>query len=183
MPLRDKSRIKIIERSRQVTVRTKKVAYYGVFLGFCILAGWLEHLIVLPLPVPGIKLGLANAAILVLLYHDGVKPAVAVNILRVLLVNLLFTGISGFIYAFFGAFLAMAVEIPLSRLKRLGVAGVSVAAASAHIIGQLFAAQLMTASKAVWAYLPWLLVTAILTGLLTGAIAAATLRYLPKTKM
>ena len=163
-----------------MTVRTKKVAYYGVFLGFCILMGWLERLIVLPLPVPGIKLGLANAAILVLLYHDGIKPAVGINFLRIVLVNLMFGGLSGFFYAFFGAFLAMAVEIPLSRIKRLGVAGVSVAAASAHIIGQLFAAQLMTASKAVWAYLPWLLIAAVLTGLLTGAIAAATLRYLPK---
>ncbi len=163
-----------------MTARTKKVAYYGVFLGFCILTGWLERLIVLPLPVPGIKLGLANAAILVLLYHDGVKPAVAVNALRIVLVNLLFAGISGFIYAFFGAFLAMAAEIPLSRIKRLGVAGVSVAAASAHIIGQLCAAQLMTASKAVWTYLPWLLFAAVLTGLLTGVIAATTLRYLPK---
>lgn len=165
-----------------MTTRTKKVAYYGVFLGFCILMGWLEHLIVLPLPVPGIKLGLANAAILVLLYHDGIKPAVAINALRIVLVNLLFAGISGFVYAFLGAFLAMAIEIPLSHIKRLGVAGVSVAAAAAHIIGQLFAAQLMTASKAVWVYLPWLLVAAVLTGLLTGAIAAATLRYLPKAK-
>ena len=166
-----------------MTTRSKQVAYYGVFLGFCILMGWLERLIVLPLPVPGIRLGLANAAILVLLYHDGVKPAVAINALRIVLVNVMFAGLSGFIYAFFGAFLAMAVEIPLSRIKRIGVAGVSVAAAAAHIIGQLFAAQLMTASKAVWAYLPWLLIAAVLTGLLTGAIAAATLRYLPKAKM
>lgn len=163
-----------------MTARTKKIAYYGVFLGFCILMGWLERLIVLPLPVPGIKLGLANAAILVLLYHDGIKPAVAINTLRIVLVNLMFAGISGFVYAFFGAFLAMAFEIPLSRIKRLGVAGVSVAAAAAHIVGQLFAAQLMTASKAVWTYLPWLLIAAVLTGLLTGAIAATTLRYLPK---
>ncbi|HOP10115.1 MAG TPA: Gx transporter family protein [Oscillospiraceae bacterium] len=166
-----------------MTVRTKKVAYYGIFLCFCILMGWLERLIVLPLPVPGIKLGLANAAILVLLYHDGIKPAVGINFLRIVLVNLMFGGLSGFIYAFFGAFLAMAIEIPLSRIKRLGVAGVSVAAASVHIVGQLFAAQLMTASKAVWAYLPWLLIAAVLTGLLTGAIAAATLRYLPKAKL
>ncbi len=165
-----------------MTARTKKIAYYGVFLGFCVLVGWLERLIVLPLPVPGIRLGLANAAILVLLYHDGVKPAVAINALRIVLVGLMFGGISGFIYSFFGALSAMAVSIPLSRIKRLGVVGVSVAAASAHIVGQLFAAQLMTLSKAVWTYLPWLLVAAVLTGLLTGAIAAATLRYLPKTK-
>ena len=165
-----------------MTARTKKIAYYGVFLGFCVLVGWLERLIVLPLPVPGIRLGLANAAILVLLYHDGVKPAVAINALRIVLVGLMFGGISCFIYSFFGALSAMAVSIPLSRIKRLGVAGVSVAAASAHIVGQLFAAQLMTLSKAVWTYLPWLLVAAVLTGLLTGAIAAATLRYLPKTK-
>ena len=164
-----------------MTARTKKIAYYGVFLGFCVLVGWLERLIVLPLPVPGIRLGLANAAILVL-YHDGVKPAVAINALRIVLVGLMFGGISGFIYSFFGALSAMAVSIPLSRIKRLGVVGVSVAAASAHIVGQLFAAQLMTLSKAVWTYLPWLLVAAVLTGLLTCAIAAAMLRYLPKTK-
>ena len=154
----------------------KKAAYYGMFVALCVLVGWLERLVPLPLPVPGIRLGLANSAVLVLFYRDGAKAAITVNAVRIILVNLLFGGISGFVYAALGATLSMCATALLYRRKFIGMTGVSVIGALLHNVGQLCAACLMTRSAAPLTYTPWLAIAAVVTGSAVGLLAALLIR-------
>ena len=56
-------------------MRSSKVAQYGLFAALAILMGYVEMLIPLPLLVPGMKLGLANVIIVIVLYHIDTKSA------------------------------------------------------------------------------------------------------------
>ena len=71
----------------------------------------------MPVPIPGIKLGLANLVVLFLLLHAGVWQALALSLGRVLLSSLLFSGFSGFVFSASGALLSWAVMALLVRSR------------------------------------------------------------------
>ena len=71
-------------------MRSSKVAQYGLFAALAILMGYVEMLIPLPLLVPGMKLGLANVIIVIVLYHMDTKSAFFISLVRVLMSGLLF---------------------------------------------------------------------------------------------
>ena len=76
-------------------MRSSKVAQYGLFAALAILMGYVEMLIPLPLLVPGMKLGLANVIIVIVLYHMDTKSAFFISLVRVLMSGLLFQGFAG----------------------------------------------------------------------------------------
>ena len=78
---------------------SKKVAFYGVFAALAILMGYVESLFPPPVPVQGVKLGLANVIVLIALYFMGAKAALGINVIRVVISALLFSGFSGFLYS------------------------------------------------------------------------------------
>ena len=82
-----------------------RVAYMGMFLALAMIVSYVEILIPIVPAVPGIKIGLANAFILIILYHMGAKEAWIVNILRVVLTALLFTNFYALAYSLAGAIL------------------------------------------------------------------------------
>ena len=130
-----------------------------------------EAIFVIPLPVPGVKLGLANMVTLLALHRYGFRDGLTVALMRVLLGSLV-TGIflsPGFLLAVSGAALSSAVMALLLKSTRcFSMIGVSMAGAAGHNIGQLLAASLLLQSGAVVYYLPVLLFTGIPTGFLTG---------------
>ena len=69
----------------------KKTAVLGMYLAFAMILSYIEVLIPLPIPIPGIKLGLANLAIILILYLYGFKEALLINVVRIILMGLLFT--------------------------------------------------------------------------------------------
>ena len=73
-------------------MKTKHIALYALFLAIAVIANYIEHLIPLPFMYPGVKLGLANAVGLIVLYYLGRKAYSVFGILRVLLSAVLFTG-------------------------------------------------------------------------------------------
>ena len=87
----------------------RKVAFYGIFAALAVLMGYVEAMVQIPIPVPGIKLGLANVIVVIAMYFMGNKTAIGVNIIRVIMSALLFNGFSGFLYSISGAFLSFVV--------------------------------------------------------------------------
>ena len=75
--------------------RTYLAAAYGLLAALALLLSFLETLLPMPVPVPGIKLGLANLVVLFLLLHAGPRQALTLSLSRVLLSALLFSGFSG----------------------------------------------------------------------------------------
>ena len=158
--------------------KTKKLALGAVLIALALALSYTERFIPLQLviPLPGIKLGLANIVTLVALYLFGTRQAFAVLVPRCLLGAMFGGGITGLLFSLLGGILALAVMALVRRTGWFSVYGVSVLGAAAHNVGRILAAMGLMQSVYVGAYLPWLLLMAIVTGLLTGGCSAGVLR-------
>ena len=151
-------------------MQAKKIAYYGLFAALAILMGYVEMLIPLPVPLPGVKLGLANVVVVIMLYAMDAKGAFFISLVRVLLSGLLFAGFAGLLYSLAGAMCSFAAMALLKCVKRFSVVGVSIAGGVAHNIGQIAVAAMVLENGAIFYYLPVLL--------LSGSIAGAVIGFL-----
>ena len=97
------------------STRTQKLALCGVLTALTMIFGYIESVISVPLPVPGIKLGLPNIAIITILYFVGIKEAVAVNLIRITLTAVLFGNLNSFLFSMSGAVLSMIIMIILKK--------------------------------------------------------------------
>ncbi len=130
-------------------------------------------------PIPGIKLGLANIITLILLRHFSLRETALVLTARILLSALLFGQFLSLAYSLSGGFLSLLAMFLTHRLLRGKTAFLTGAVGGlTHNLGQLLTAFLLTATPGVFSYLPFLTLSGILTGLFTGFAAALTDKYL-----
>ena len=132
------------------------------------------------IPLPGIKLGLANIVTLVAIYLFKTRYALMILIIRCILGAVFGGGITGLAFSLCGGLLAMGVMVLMRKVPLFSIYGVSIFGAAAHNIGQILASMVLMHSVYIGAYLPYLLLVAIFTGLLTGCACAGVLRVLPK---
>ena len=161
-------------------MRSSKVAQYGLFAALAILMGYVEMLIPLPLLEPGMKLGLANVIIVIVLYHMDTKSAFFISLVRVLMSGLLFQGFAGLLYSLAGALLSLAVMALLKKTGKVSITGVSVMGGVFHNVGQIIVAAAVVENIKMAYYLPFLLVTGVVTGFVIGAVARLALGYLQR---
>lgn len=154
-------------------MKTQKITLLGVLTAGAIIIGIIESFIP-SIGIPGVKLGLANIIILVILYEIGVWEAIAVDLSRVFLVGVLRGTLfsMGFLMSLTGAVLSLAIMI-LFRLvvKKFSVVGVSVIGSIFHVTGQILIAMLFLGTVYVVYYLPFIAVSAIITGVFVGITA------------
>ena len=81
-----------------------KTAYFGVFTSLALILSYVETLIPISFGIPGIKLGLANLVIVIVLYTYGGKEAFLLSVTRILLSGFLFGNLSMILYSMAGAF-------------------------------------------------------------------------------
>ncbi len=159
---------------------SKKIPYYGLFAALAILMGYVEMMIPVPVPIPGVKLGLANVIIIIMMYFMDTKSAFFVSLIRVLLSGLLFAGFAGLLYSLAGATCSFAVMALLKKTKICSIVGVSVAGGVFHNVGQIIVAALVVENVKMAYYLPFLLVSGVVTGMLIGIVAKTALGYLKR---
>lgn len=158
----------------------KKIPYYGLFAALAILMGYVEMLIPVPVPIPGVKLGLANVIIIIMMYFMDTKSAFFVSLIRVVLSGLLFAGFAGLLYSLAGAMLSFAVMALLKKADKFSIVGVSIAGGVFHNVGQIIVAALAVENVKMAYYLPFLLVSGVVTGMLIGIVAKTALGYLKR---
>ena len=156
----------------------RKIPYYGLFAALAILMGYVEFMIPVPVPIPGVKLGLANVIVIIMLYFMDAKSAFFVSLIRVLLSGLLFAGFAGMLYSLAGALCSFAVMVLLQKTGKFSMIGVSVA--GGINVGQIVVASLVVQNVRMAYYLPFLLVSGVVTGILIGIVAQTALRYLKR---
>lgn len=156
--------------------KVTKTAYLGVFLALALICGYVESLIPIHFGIPGVKLGLANIVVVLMLYGMGAKEAFVVSVLRIVLSGFLFGNMFSILYSLAGGILSFLVMYLLKKTKRIGVLPISVCGGIFHNIGQIVVAALVVESTAVFYYLPLLLAAGALTGLLIGAAAQEMLK-------
>jgi heptaprenyl diphosphate synthase len=165
--------------SKLMDTRTKNVALLGVLLACALILSYVESLIPLPLPVPGIKIGLANVVSLFALYRMGWESALIINILRVVLSGLMFTGFSAMLYGLAGGILSVVVMILVKKVGLFSIIGVSAAGASVHVSAQIIVAYFVIENSAIFMYLPVLLIAAMISGIIIGFITYLILKAIP----
>lgn len=163
--------------------KAKQMAYCGMLVALALALSWAERFIPVQaaVPLPGIKLGLANVVTLVALALFKTRYAFAILLCRCLLGAVFGGGITGLLFSLCGGALALAAMALAVRSSAFSVYGISVLGAAAHNIGQILAAMVLMNSWHIAAYLPYLLGVCLITGLLTGALCAGVLRVFPKT--
>ena len=160
----------------------KKMAILAILTALALGIHVLEAQIPLPVQVQGVKLGLANLAVVIVLYLMDVKSAYLLSILRIVLSGFLFGNLFGILYSLAGGLLSLSVMILLKKTNAFSVVGVSVAGAVCHNIGQLIVATIVLESVSIANYLPVLMVAGIITGFVIGIIALETMKRLKKMK-
>ena len=156
----------------------KKVSLYGILVSLAFIASYIEVLIPFNFHIPGMKLGLANIAVLIALYTGGTKAGITVSIIRIILVGLTFGNPYSAIYGLSGGVLSLVVMILLKRTDFFGMMGVSMAGGVAHNIGQLLCAMILLKLPAVFTYLSYLILVGTVTGALIGIIDEEVLKRL-----
>ena len=119
-------------------ISTKKIALCGVLTALAMIFSYIESVIPVPIPVPGIKLGVANIAVITILYVLGVKEAIVINLLRIVLTSLLFGNVNSFLFSISGAALSLAIMIIMKKLDFFSCIGVSVCGGVMHNINKRF---------------------------------------------
>ena len=154
-------------------MKVQKMALLGVLTAGAIVIAILESFIP-SIGIPGVKLGLANIVILVILYELGIIEAVVVNLLRVLVVGLVrSTFLSmGFFMSLTGAVLSLGIMILFYLLiKKFSIIGVSVIGSIFHVTGQILIAMIYLGTTYIVLYLPIIGLTAIATGIFVGIVS------------
>ena len=164
--------------------KVQQVALSGLLTSLMLVFGFIERQFPLPVPVPGIKLGLANSVLLYALYMLGIRQTIVLMLLKSLMSWLIYMNLSAMLYSFAGGVLSLTAMILISRMKDVSPVGVSALGAVFFNIGQiLMAAWVLGTPQLIVTYLPVLMVSGVLTGILTGVIAKLVMKHLRAMKM
>lgn len=157
---------------------TKRLAQLSLFTVLALALYGAESFLPPPFPIPGVKLGLANAVTLLVLLKWGGKDAFWVLLARILLSSLLFGQMMSFFYSLFGGMFSLFTMLFVSKLlQKHFIYLISITGAIAHNIGQILTAVLITRSPGVLAYLPYLLISGMITGGFIGLLVSLLRRY------
>lgn len=153
----------------------RRLARVSLLCACALVLSYLETMIPLPVAMPGIKLGLANVAVVVALYTLDVKSAAAVALVKVFASGFLFGSPMMLVYSLGGTVLAFIGMVALAAVPGVGLVPVSMLAAVLHNVGQLGVAAMALQTPAVFINLGVLGVAACVTGGITGAVAEGAL--------
>lgn len=162
-------------------MRLRKLTFLAILTAVSLILFLVEALVPLPIPIPGVKLGLSNIVTTCLLFLFGWKEALAVLLLRIVLGAVITGQLGGLVYSLCGGMLSLLCLImlrPALKDKPLWIAGVL--GGALHNIGQIAAAIVIAQTPSLIVYLPLLLVCGMLAGLFTGLCAQFLLQRLKK---
>ena len=164
--------------------QTQKMLELTMLLAMSIVLHMIDNQIPLPLPVPGVKLGLANIMGIIALYIFGYKEMLGLNLLRVLLSGLLRGSIfsAGFWISCGGVLLSTLVVLVLYRFLKKTLVLLSVISSIFHCLGQLLMVSYLYQSLNMFWNLPMMLLLSVPMGVLTGLVAQESLKRIRRGK-
>lgn len=160
---------------------TSKLATAAMLSCLALIFSYIEFLIPIDLGIPGIKLGLANLLIIIALYGLKWKYALTINVVRIVLSGLLFSGVFGVIYSLSGGLLSFLVMVLLKKSGKFSIVGVSMAGGVFHNLGQITVAAQLVSNAKIFYYFPVLLFSGIATGIIIGFFAYYLAVKMPST--
>lgn len=143
----------------------------GVFIALALICSYVESLIPFYFGIPGVKLGLTNIVVVIMLYSVGEKEAFGISMLRIVLAGFLFGNMFSILYSLAGGMLSFLVMFLLKRSKWFGMVPVSVCGGISHNIGQIIVAAFVVENYNIFYYVPVLFIAGTVTGFLIGIVA------------
>lgn len=152
--------------------QTRKLTTLSLMVTFALILSYIESRIPTFVAIPGVKMGLANIAVIFTLYKLGTKEAVAISAVRVFLASLLFGSPVSLIYSLSGAILSLGIMILLKSLTPLKEVAISVTGGVMHNVGQIAVASIILDTNVVVYYLPFLILSGTVAGIAIGTASA-----------
>ncbi len=149
----------------------KKTAYLGLLTAAAMILSYIESLFPVFGGIPGMKLGLPNAAIVMVLYLYSWKEALLVSLVRILGVGLLFGNAFSIAFSTAGALMSLLCMVLAKKTGKLDCLGVSMIGGVAHNAGQILVAMLVVENAKVGYYFFALAISGLITGLVIGLIS------------
>ena len=161
--------------------RVQKLTLFAMLCALAIVFHYVESMVVIPLPVPGFRLGLANILSLIALYYFDARALFTIGIVRVLFASLL-SGMlvaTSFWLSLAGMLLSALAMTIARRCSCFSIYGVSVLGSAAHCVAQVMVVTWIYQQFFMQALLPILVALSIPTGLLIAMLADQVLKRLP----
>ena len=155
-----------------MALNVKKITQMAMLTAIALTIFMIEAQIPALVPIPGVKLGLANIVTVFAVFALGPKEAVMILFVRIFLGAVFAGNFSTILYSGAGGLLAILVTIGLRKIlthQQLWVAGAI--GAIFHSIGQMAVAVAVTGTPGILVYLPMMIACSIVTGLFTGLCA------------
>ena len=147
----------------------------AMMIALAMIFSYVETMIPINFGIPGVKLGLANLVIVAAIYLFGGKQAFLISIVRIFLSGFMLGNLASIMYSLAGGLLSLAVMLLLKKTDKLSILAVSVMGGICHNIGQLIVAMLVVENLKLIFYVPVLLISGFLTGLLIGIVCRVIL--------
>lgn len=144
------------------------IALRGMLVAAAFTLSYLEAQIPAFIPIPGIKLGISNIVVLIALYKLSSLDAFAINIVRIVLAGFTFGSLSSMLYSLAGGMLSFLIMYVFKRYIRFDIKTVSILGGISHNLGQIILAAFILSNHYILMYLPMLIISGIITGLLIG---------------
>lgn len=155
-----------------------KIVYLGLLLALSLILSYVENLIPLSFSIPGIKLGLSNFPVVVTLFVLSPLDALILSTVKALFGSILFGNLFACIYSLTGALISCIFMIALTNVKKLHAFSISAVGGIMHNVGQFCVAFLVLKSDGLLYYLPFLLLSGFVCGLLLGIVAYMCIPYI-----
>lgn len=149
----------------------KKIAFCGMFTALAVIMAYVESFINIPGLLPGMKLGLANSVIIFVLMGWGLKEAMLVSILRIIINSSMFGNLTWAAFSIVGAVFSIIVMWLIKKTKRFSMLGMSMAGGVAHNLGQTIVAIIIFENLGMIYYFPVLILFGVGAGIFVGILS------------
>lgn len=153
-------------------MKTKKIAVLALAIALAMILSFVESQIPAFVAIPGVKVGLANIAVVFVLYKLGWKEAVLISLVRVFMVSVLFGTAVSLFYSVAGAVLSLTGMVLLKKTGLFSTVAVSVTGGVLHNVGQILMACLLLETNVIVYYLPFLILSGVIAGVVIGVVSA-----------
>ena len=160
----------------------QRVALSGLLTSLMLVLGLIERQFPITAAIPGVKLGLANSVLLYSLYMLGTRQSIVLMLLKALMSWLIYMNMNAMFYSLAGGVLSLLAMALMKRVAGVSIIGVSALGAVCFNVGQiLMAVWMLHTPHLLVTYLPVLMLSGVVTGVLTGMIARLVMKHLNVT--
>ena len=160
--------------------KKSKVAFLGMLLGVAFVLAYVESLIPFFAGIYGMKLGLANLAVMLALYNLGEKEAFYITVARIVLVAFTFGNLFSMLYSLAGGIFSFFIMVFAKKTTWFSISGVSVLGGVFHNIGQIIVAMCIVENEKILFYLPVLFISGVITGGMIGMLSGIITKRISK---